>query len=487
MCGEKMPTGGRRYVALDLGPTFTWPMQSPRSDEAVEHTPGTSSRKAGCGGKVGVPLWSLPLVVCLCLTLPHPAASQSTATFDFDAGIPILTQGQTIPFDQTASGLTAHFSSPTGASFSIQSDTSTGFKLSQFSGNYLYQNDLNRDPLDIKLSQAVQSITLTFATADFQQVEVPTTIQLAAYVDSTSTPPVGSATAHGTYGSDTMPMGTLTYSAGGQSFNLVEIVIPFQPLGAADFLVDNIRVTLSPVLTTISDASFAPNVALAASMIVAGFGQNLSSSTLSAPAGSPLPTSLAGITVKVKDSAGVERPCPLWFVGPGQINYYIPDGTVVGGASVTVSNQNQIVATGQLQIDPVSPGLFSMNSNGQGVAAALAVWSKLDGTSPWQYVFPPGCVPGSCVPTALDMGAPGDRLYLELFGTGVRGRSSLGAVSATIGGVPVPVEYAGSVAGMTGLDQVNLAVPNSLAGRGEVDVLLTVDRKVANPVRVSFK
>ena len=85
------------------------------------------------------------------------------------------------------------------------------------------------------------------------------------------------------------------------------------------------------------------------------------------------------------------------------------------------------------------------------------------------------------------MGAPGDRLYLELFGTGVRGRSSLGAVSATIGGVSVPVEYAGPVAGMTGLDQVNLAVPTALAGRGAADVLLSVDGKLSNPVRVSFK
>jgi uncharacterized protein (TIGR03437 family) len=422
----------------------------------------------------------------LCLTYPRPAASQSTVTFDFDSGIPALARGQTTPFDQTSSVLTAHFSSPTGASFSIQSDTSTGFKLSRFSGNYIYQNDLNRDPLDIKFSQAVQSITLTFATADFQQVEVPTTLQLTAYVDSTSAPAVGSTTAHGAYGSDTMPMGTLTFSAGGQSFNLVEIVIPFQPLGAADFFVDNIRVALSPVLTTVSDASFAPNVALAASMIVAGFGQNLSPSTATAPSG-PLPTSLAGITVKVKDSAGVERPCPLWFVSPGQINYYIPDGTAAGAALATVANQSQTVAVGQLQIDPVSPGLFSANGNGQGVAAALAVWVRLDGTQTFQYVFLPGCVPGSCVSTPLDMGAPGDRLYLELFGTGVRGRSSLGAVSATIGGVPVPVEYAGPVAGMTGLDQVNLAVPSALAGRGAADVLLTVDGKLSNPVGVSFK
>ena len=128
-----------------------------------------------------------------------------------------------------------------------------------------------------------------------------------------------------------------------------------------------------------------------------------------------------------------------------------------------------------------------MNNNGQGVAAGLAVLAQPDGTQTWQYVFPQGCAPGSCVAAPLDMAAAGSRLYLELFGTGIRGRSSLAAVSATIGGVSVPVEYAGPVAGLTGLDQVNLAVPTSLAGRGEVAVLLTVDGKQTNPVSVSFK
>jgi uncharacterized protein (TIGR03437 family) len=37
------------------------------------------------------------------------------------------------------------------------------------------------------------------------------------------------------------------------------------------------------------------------------------------------------------------------------------------------------------------------------------------------------------------------------------------------------------------MDQVNLLVPTSLAGRGEVDVVLTVDGVAANTVRVNIK
>jgi uncharacterized protein (TIGR03437 family) len=78
-------------------------------------------------------------------------------------------------------------------------------------------------------------------------------------------------------------------------------------------------------------------------------------------------------------------------------------------------------------------------------------------------------------------------MYLILFGTGIRGRSSLAGVSAQIGGVAVTVEYAGPVAGLVGLDQLNLVVPAVLAGRGEVDVTVTVDGKTSNAVKVNFR
>ena len=173
------------------------------------------------------------------------SARAQSVTFNFDTGTPTLAVGQNVPFDQTSGGITAHFSSPSGGAFSVQTDLSTGWHLSQFSGHYLNDNNLSQNALDIKFSQPVTSITLTFATADFQQVEVPTTIKLVAYLDSTTSAALGSATTHGTYAGDTMPMGTLSFTSA-QPFNLVEISIPTQPLGATDFLVDNITATPGP-------------------------------------------------------------------------------------------------------------------------------------------------------------------------------------------------------------------------------------------------
>jgi uncharacterized protein (TIGR03437 family) len=238
-------------------------------------------------------------------------------------------------------------------------------------------------------------------------------------------------------------------------------------------------------LSTVSAASFLRDKPMAPGSIAAGFGQDLAAATEVAPSASALPSSIGGVSVVVKDSAGAERRAPLWFVSPTQINYYIADGTALGPASVSVVYDSQSIATGTLAIEGVAPGLFGMNADGQGVPAALAIFVKADGTRYWEYVFNSGCQVGSCLPAPLDFGSA-DRVYLQLYGTGIRGRSSLGAVSVKIGGVDAPLEYAGPVEGMVGLDQVNVQVPRSVAGRGEVDVVLTIDGKPANPLRLNF-
>lgn len=198
-----------------------------------------------------------PRIAVLVFSIAGVLTAQ-TVTFDFDTAAPSLSTGQNIPLDQTVGGITAHFSSPSGSVFSVQSDSSTGWRMSLFSGNYLYDNNLDRNTLQIRFSQSLTAISMTFATADFHQIEVPTTIQLTAFLDSNTATPVGTATAHGTYATDTMPMGTLSFSSGGRPFNLVEIVLPYQPLGSTDFFVDNITVTPAPQTAALRFVPIAP-------------------------------------------------------------------------------------------------------------------------------------------------------------------------------------------------------------------------------------
>ena len=88
----------------------------------------------------------------------------------------------------------------------------------------------------------------------------------------------------------------------------------------------------------------------------------------------------------------------------------------------------------------------------------------------------------------IDLGAAGDQVYLILYGTGIRFRSNLTNVVVTIGGTPVSVLYAGEAPGFVGLDQINVGpLPRNLAGRGQADVVVTVDGKPANTVRIALK
>jgi uncharacterized protein (TIGR03437 family) len=87
----------------------------------------------------------------------------------------------------------------------------------------------------------------------------------------------------------------------------------------------------------------------------------------------------------------------------------------------------------------------------------------------------------------LSIGDATDQLFLLAFGTGFRNRSSMANVSATIGGTNAEVTYAGAQGVFTGLDQANIRIPSSLAGRGNVDAVLTVDGKSSNPVVINIK
>ncbi|MBI1760370.1 MAG: hypothetical protein HYR56_02945, partial [Acidobacteria bacterium] len=247
----------------------------------------------------------------------------------------------------------------------------------------------------------------------------------------------------------------------------------------------NGTLTLGNALASVSAASFLGEQ-LAAQSIVAAFGVNLAASVVTANQ-VPLPTTLAGTTVSVRDSFGVERLAPLFFVAPEQINYLLPPGTAPGEAAITVTNGAGARSLGNITIAAVAPGLFAANANGQGVAAAVALRIKANGAQSFETIARFDTATQRFVSTPIDLGPAGEQVFLLLFGTGLRGRSALTATTALIGGVNAEVSFAGAQGDLVGLDQVNVAVPRTLIGRGEVDIVLTVDGKATNVVRVNIK
>jgi uncharacterized protein (TIGR03437 family) len=80
--------------------------------------------------------------------------------------------------------------------------------------------------------------------------------------------------------------------------------------------------------------------------------------------------------------------------------------------------------------------------------------------------------------------SPG-QAYLVLYGTGIRHASS---VTATVGGVDVPVAYSGVQPTYPGMDQINLGpLPQNLAGAGKVDIVVTADGHPANTVTTAIQ
>jgi uncharacterized protein (TIGR03437 family) len=234
---------------------------------------------------------------------------------------------------------------------------------------------------------------------------------------------------------------------------------------------------------SVSAASFDAASRLAPESIAAGFGSSLSPEIVGASS-PPLPTTLGGLSVKLTDSNGIERLAPLFYVSPGQINYLIPPGAANGPATVTVTKGAVPVASGAAQISSVAPGLFSV---GQGVAAGFALRVKAGGAQSYEPIVQFDPAQNRFVPAPIDLGPATDQVFLALYGTGVRFRRSLSAVSCAIGGVSSEVLYAGASPDYVGLDQVNVRLSRALIGRGAVDVALSVDDKGANTARISIR
>ena len=154
-------------------------------------------------------------------------------------------------------------------------------------------------------------------------------------------------------------------------------------------------------------------------------------------------------------------------------------GSHVDGGSETIQFN--------VTIANVAPGLFTANVTGKGVPAAVVYRIKADGTQSYETVAQYDSTQNAYVTTPIDLGASTDQVFLIGYGTGLRNRSSLSVTTATIGGTNAVVSYAGAQGTYVGLDQVNILIPRSLAGRGNVDLVLNMDGQSANTVTINIK
>jgi uncharacterized protein (TIGR03437 family) len=199
----------------------------------------------------------------------------------------------------------------------------------------------------------------------------------------------------------------------------------------------------------VNAASFAPR--LSRGSIATIFGANLSTESAQADR-VPLPRMLAGVRVSV---GGVDA--PLFFAGPGQINFQVPFETALGPAvTVTVTREGMPPVSETVAVDPYAVGIFSYTRASVQDPIAL----HADGT----------------LITPSSPARPGEIILLyatgagELNSTPATGLATPSSPLATtritpivsLGGTPARVLFSGLAPGFAGLLQLNLQLPGTL-------------------------
>jgi len=182
------------------------------------------------------------------------------------------------------------------------------------------------------------------------------------------------------------------------------------------------------------------------------------------------------------DSAGNTTIAPLFYVSPDQVDFRVPATVASGLAKVVVDSSGVNQTAANVQISAVAPALFTLNNSG--LAASYAVRVSAGGGQTVEQVYSQDNT-GLISANPINLGSSTDQVYLILYGTGfdTAGTSN---VMATVNGVSAPVLYA-RPGGSAGQDQVNILLPASLAGTGNLNVQLTAAGIAANPVQITIQ
>ena len=200
----------------------------------------------------------------------------------------------------------------------------------------------------------------------------------------------------------------------------------------------------------------------------------------------PLPLSLSDVGwVSINNSLGNLSRAQMFYVSPTQINLLLPPEIMKGEYFIEIGRWGGLTSNGRFSVALIAPALFSAESNGAGIAAANIQRVKANGEQQFDFVSAVDAT-GKIIGKPIDLGITGDKVYLLLYGIGTRFRSDVSNVICEIDGQNYPVEYAGPQGFFVGVDQINILLPNSLRGKGEVNVRLKVEDKVSNTVKIKI-
>ncbi len=266
---------------------------------------------------------------------------------------------------------------------------------------------------------------------------------------------------------------TTAATAASETFTTLRNAVAGEVLRGIAFAPSSSSMANAPLILSAASPSV---TSIAPGGVAFAMGQNL------APEGNeilgPSPTTFDGASVSIKDAAGNVTSAPLIFVSPDQVTFQVPSSVAAGTAAVTVTAPGSSQTASNVVIAPVAPAVFTVNGNG--LVAGYAVRVSSSGT---QTVEPAYAVnaQGSFSAAPINMGSATDKVYLAFYATGLQAAGS--NVAVTVNGVGTQVVYAGS-SGFSGVDQINVLLPASLAGSGTVALQVTAAGIATNAVQI---
>ena len=237
--------------------------------------------------------------------------------------------------------------------------------------------------------------------------------------------------------------------------------------------------TAVPIISAggvVSAASIAAQQPLAPGTFISIYGTNLSQG-LDSSATLPLSTKLAGAQVILGG-----KQLPLQFASTGQINAIVGFDVPPNTTQQLIVQQGSTVSVPEpVTIAPAQPAVFTPDASGKG-PGIIDVY-KSDGThlgvgQPVSagYVVVIFCSGLGAVDPPLVAGA-----------APAQPSKTVNDVTATIGGVNAPVQFAGVVVGFPGLYQVNAVVPSGVTPGDSVPLVLSVAGQQSTPVTIKVQ
>ncbi len=216
-------------------------------------------------------------------------------------------------------------------------------------------------------------------------------------------------------------------------------------------------------------ASGQVNIAASGS-IISIYGAGLAQFTATAEM-FPLPAMLGGASITINGFAA-----PLFYASQQQINAQVPFEVPPGIATVSITSGGNVVGVTSLAVQSIAPGLFltsggraavvnqdnSANSSSQPAPAGSTIAAYLTGLG--------------AVDNPVATGYPASAKPLS---------NVTGEVSATIGGQPVHVMFAGLAPSDAGLYQVNIVVPQ--VPPGDYPLQISVAGVASNSATISIR